>query len=181
MPNPQTLSSVFCDDGAAPPPSVVLAAQTDLRADAVCVSLAAYENLSQYQQRSGGGVVRTPRDHLHRHVPYRVPSNGARERQDTPPATAPQDVPQTEVPVHEIPPMPPQAQIEHAREHVATETTASAEKPTDIVQIMEPGEFAHHPLIQKPRGYAGRSGSGGYNVQDAMGWNDDRFAVLKVA
>jgi hypothetical protein len=35
--------------------------------------------------------------------------------------------------------------------------------------------------ISKPKGEAGRSNSGGYNLQDAMGWEDKEFATFTVS
>ena len=41
--------------------------------------------------------------------------------------------------------------------------------------------WEHSCKIAKPKGEAGRSGSGGYNLQEAMGWENKEFATFTVS
>ena len=67
-------------------------------------------------------------------------------------------------------------------------TTHRAESPlTDITDsdsdsdadVEEPTTSSHK--ISKPKGEAGKSGSGGYNLQVAMGWGKEEFAKFTVS
>jgi hypothetical protein len=37
------------------------------------------------------------------------------------------------------------------------------------------------PKIPKPKGEAGRSNSGGYNLQEALGWEEKRYSEFTVS
>jgi hypothetical protein len=77
----------------------------------------------------------------------------------------------------------PNSPITHHAESPLTDiresdTSDSDTSDSDTSDVEEKTTFSHK--ILKPKGEAGRKNSGGYNLQVAMGWEDEDFAKFAV-
>jgi len=206
MPRLIVSKNVFYVDDRLPPPLTLLTAEVDLRFESLDMrlSLAMNEDL-RTNTRDGGGAVRTTKlAHRNLNPPHWLPSQvslstskTSRNRDlaatvATPTATNPTAVATITASTRTDP--VPQAEAN------ALDTVSGAAAPdmeptvtgtnygvsianagTALVTITRShGQGVRPSLIPKPDGEPGRKESGGYNLQEQVGWAEDKYEELKV-